>query len=131
MDRHEKPDNELSVDREHNRRTLNEKWAEALAVVEASADALAVSRRRIEELEASLRERKAETAETIEALKQRLIVAEVRADEQEEACRDAEEWVQRIHATIVKRFEQRSSPDARESSADLTASQPAAPDHAY
>jgi hypothetical protein len=33
-----------------------------------------------------------------------VIVAEIRAEEQEEACRDAEEWVARIHQTILDRF---------------------------
>jgi hypothetical protein len=79
-------------------------WAEALARVHGASDFLKFTLQRIAELEAWNREMTEVTAHRLELLEREAIAAEVRAEEDEEACREAEDWLRRIHAAVIDRL---------------------------
>ena len=81
-----------------------EPWAEALARVHGASDFLKFTLQRIAELEAWNREMTEVTAHRLELLEREAIAAEVRAEEDEEACREAEDWLRRIHAAVIDRL---------------------------
>lgn len=81
-----------------------EPWAEALARVHGASDYLKFTLQRIGELEAWNREMTEVTAHRLELLEREAIAAEVRAEEDEDACREAEDWLRRIHAAVIDRL---------------------------
>jgi hypothetical protein len=84
---------------------LEHRCAEALARVHGAADLLKFTVQRIDELEAWSREMSEASARQLEALQAEVLAAETRAAAEEDACRRTEDWLRRMHAAVVDRFE--------------------------